>query len=192
VADATLKSSLLVAMPQLQDPNFKRAVVLLVHHDEEGTFGLVLNRPVEISVTDLCKEIECKWSGAPDESVYSGGPVQTNTGWVLFDRRDLRVDLDADLSLDGVTEVGDSLLFAGSIEVLRAVAESPPRDTRLFLGYAGWGPGQLEGELAEGAWLITPISTEAIFDIDSDSMWEFVVRSLGIDPATLISIRGVH
>jgi len=193
VDESTLKSSLLVAMPQLQDPNFKRTVVLLIHHSEEGTFGLVLNRPYDLSVSELCESIECRWSGEADQTVYCGGPVQGNTGWVLFDRKGLALEgvLDDD-ALDEVTDVGEGLSFAGSIDVLRAVAEAPPRDTRLFLGYAGWGPGQLESELAQNAWLVAPFSLDAIFGVDDDSMWDYVVRGLGIDPATLVTTRGVH
>jgi putative transcriptional regulator len=188
VSTSTLQSSLLVAMPQLQDPNFRRAVVLLVHHDEEGTFGLVLNRPGDLPVSELCEGIECRWRGGSNETVFSGGPVQTNTGWVLFEAGQHVVELLE----DEVTSVGDGLAFAGSLEVLRAVAESAPPDTRLFLGYAGWGPGQLETELAEGAWLVAPLSRDAIFDVDPDAMWDHVLHELGIDPATLVATRGVH
>ena len=76
--------------------------------------------------------------------------------------------------------------------MLRVIAESPPADLRLYLGYAGWGPGQLEDEMAEGAWLVAPVSPEMIFDVPSELLWEQAVRSLGIDPATLITTRGVH
>lgn len=180
-------------MPQLQDPNFRRSVVLLVQHDETGTFGLVLNRPAQLSASDLCRGIECRWSGEPDALVYQGGPVQENTGWVLFQGQDLRLEFDFSESFDDVTEVGaDGLLFAGSIDVLRAVAESPPRDLRLFLGYAGWGPGQLEREMAAGAWIVAPLSVETIFQAEPDAMWDLVVRGLGVDPVTLIATPGVH
>jgi putative transcriptional regulator len=84
------------------------------------------------------------------------------------------------------------MYFAGSLDVLRIVAETPPGDVRLFLGYAGWGPGQLEAEMAQGVWLTVPSTREAVFRTASDDMWEFVVRSLGIEPATLITTPGVH
>ncbi len=82
--------------------------------------------------------------------------------------------------------------FAGSFDVLRKVAQNPPEDLRMLLGYAGWGPGQLENELAEGAWLVVPVSAEVIFDVEASVMWEHVLRSLGIEPSTLIAARGVH
>ena len=85
-----------------------------------------------------------------------------------------------------------TIFFAGSLNVLRPIAEAPPGHVRLLLGYAGWGPGQLEHEMVEGVWLTAPSSREAIFDVSPDAMWEYVVRSLGIDPATLIQTPGVH
>ena len=182
-----MSSSLLVAMPQLQDPNFKRTVMLLVHHDEEGTFGLVLNRSAEVRVDSLFESLELPWRGDPGANVHWGGPVATNTGWVLFDPEGSTA-LDA----EDVTEVMDDLHFAGSLDVLKEVAVSPPRQVRLFLGYAGWGPGQLEEEMAEGAWLVAPASSEVVFDVSCDEMWDYVVRGIGIDPVTLISTRGVH
>jgi putative transcriptional regulator len=188
VAGSSLAPAFLVAMPQLRDPNFRRTVVLLVHHDEEGTFGVVLNRPTGITAPDLCSTLDVEWYGAPDAGIGWGGPVQPQTGWLLFGR-------DDDVGLDGdedVRSVGQGIHFAGSLEVLRRVALNPPDDVRLLLGYAGWGPGQLESELAEGAWLIAPVTREAVFEVEDDELWEHVVRSLGIEPSTLIASRGVH
>lgn len=173
-------------MPQLQDPNFVRTVMMIVQHDESGTFGLVLNRPVELSARELCEGLEMRWGGDPDEELLWGGPVQPHTGWMLF-ADDLRATAYEDAS-----ELIDGLFFAGSLDVLRSVAEMPPGDVRLFLGYAGWGPGQLESEMAQGVWLTAPATREALFRTPADEMWEFVVRSLGIEPATLITTPGVH
>jgi putative transcriptional regulator len=174
-------------MPQLQDPNFKRTVVLLVQHDESGTFGLVLNRELEFSAFQLCSSLDVSWKGDPSASISWGGPVQPHSGWVLFNQ-------DAGLVSDPaeISQVFPELYFAGSLDVLRAVAAAPPPEVRLFLGYAGWGPGQLETELAEGAWLVAPLSTDLVFAVSADSMWNHAVRRLGIDPATLISTSGVH
>ncbi|MFP8874800.1 MAG: YqgE/AlgH family protein [Myxococcota bacterium] len=182
-----LESSLLVAMPQLQDPNFRRAVVLLVQHDAEGTFGLVLNRPAELSASDLCVSLDVRWRGDPNASIHWGGPVQPNTGWVLFDRED-----PPPSDFEEIKTVASGVCFAGSLEVLRAVAESPPPAVQLFLGYAGWGAGQLEEELAAGAWLTAPGSADVIFDVAPGGMWSHVLQSLGIDPTTLVPTHGVH
>jgi putative transcriptional regulator len=183
---SSLAPAFLVAMPQLLDPNFRRAVVLLVHHDEEGTFGIVLNRSTQITAPGLCATLDIEWQGEPGEPIGWGGPVQPQTGWVLFDD-------EADSSNgDDVKQVGEGIYFAGSLDVLRRVAFAPPQRLRLLLGYAGWGPGQLESELAEGAWLIAPVSREVVFDVDTSRMWEHVLRAMGIEPATLVPTRGVH
>jgi putative transcriptional regulator len=186
VDDSNIAPGLLVAMPQLQDPNFRRTVVLLVHHDENGTFGIVLNRATDITAPSLCATLEIDWRGAPDELIDWGGPVQPQTGWVLFDE-------DVPLqTLDEVKHLGEGVRFAGSLDVLRQVASQPPERLRVLLGYAGWGPGQLESELSQGAWLFAPIRHEVVFDVELPEMWEYVVRSLGIDPATLVPTRGIH
>jgi len=185
VPDDPLAPALLVAMPQLLDPNFRRTVVLLLHHDAEFTFGLVLNRPSEIAAQSLCASLGIDWRGTPAALVAWGGPVQPNTGWVLL-------GAGAGADLDDATEVTDDLHFAGSLETLRSVACSPPDRLRLFLGYAGWGAGQLESELAQGAWLVAPLNARFVFDVGAESMWETVLRDLGIDPATLVATPGVH
>lgn len=173
-------------MPQLLDPNFRRTVVLIVHHDHEGAVGLVLNRPTEFRAPALCATLEIEWCGSPDEAIDWGGPVRPETGWVLFDGGSGAEDSE------GVKDLGQGVNFAGSLEVLRRVASDPPRNLRLLLGYAGWGPGQLESELAEGAWLLAPLHRDVVFEVDPSAMWEHVVRSLGIEPATLVATRGVH
>ena len=182
---SSLAPSLLVAMPDLADPNFRRTVVLLVHHDDDGTVGLVLNRPTEVRADDLCETLGVAWLGDAECGVDWGGPVQPNTGWVLA----------GDDVLDGVagvTPVEAGIHFAGSLEALRVVAAEPPARLRIFLGYAGWGPGQLEGELAQGAWVVAPLSTGAVFEVPSDDLWDHAWRLLGIDPATVVSTPGVH
>jgi putative transcriptional regulator len=185
----TLAPSLLVAMPQLLDPNFRRTVVLIVHHDETGTFGLVLNRISDVSVGDLCGTLGIEWCGDEVAPLAWGGPVQPNTGWILIGG----LPVGAGSAEDGeeITEIDSGLHFAGSLETLRRVADAPPEQFRLFLGYAGWGPGQLEAELAQGAWLVAPLRAEVVF-ASPDEMWEGVVRSLGVDPSTLVSTPGVH
>lgn len=174
-------------MPQLQDPNFVRTVMMIIQHDEDGTFGLVLNRPVDMSAYDLCDGLDVRWGGDPTLSLHWGGPVQPHTGWMLF-ADDSRLGSPT----DEATELDDGIFFAGSLNVLRTIAESPPGDLRLFLGYAGWGPGQLEREMAEGVWLTAPSSRPMLFSVEPERLWDHVVRSLGIDPATLILTPGVH
>ncbi len=172
-------------MPQLQDPNFVRSVVLLVHHDEDGTFGLVLNREAEIRAVELCASLGLEWRGDDDAEVGIGGPVQPQTGWVLFGE-------GGPSDREGVTRVLPGVFCAGSIEVLRELTERPVPEVRLFLGYAGWAPGQLEGELAAGAWLVAPATREVVFAVAPAEMWTRVLRDLGVDPATLVATPGIH
>ncbi|NQZ96029.1 MAG: YqgE/AlgH family protein [Myxococcales bacterium] len=186
MADSNLTPGFLVAMPQLLDPNFERTVVLLIHHDDEGTFGVVLNRSTELNASSLCASLEIDWRGHPDESIDWGGPVQPQTGWMLFGE-DSRF-----AGTDDVKPVAEGVRFAGSLDVLRQIAKEPAQDVRLLLGYAGWGPGQLEVELTEGAWLTAPVTRNVVFDVEQQQMWDHVVRSLGVDPSTLVSTRGVH
>jgi len=183
VAASDLSPALLVAMPQLLDPNFARTVVLLIEHDEGGTFGLVLNRATDLPVAQLCASLGIEWQG-DDGSVGWGGPVQPEHGWLLLGD-------GAPGSLE-VTEVMGGIRFSRSPDVLRECAQSPPDKFRVFLGYSGWGPGQLRDELIQGAWLVAPATPEFVFDAPPDTLWQRVVRHLGIDPATLVPTQGVN
>lgn len=173
-------------MPHLLDPNFRHSVILLIHHDEEGTFGVVLNRSTGITAPNLCSTLEIEWHGSSEEGIDWGGPVQPQTGWVIFEETLGVADVGE------VKHLGEGVCFAGSLEVLKRVADAPPDRLRLLLGYAGWGPGQLESEISEGAWLMAPLRSDVIFDVAPEAMWEHVVRSMGIEPATLVATRGVH
>jgi putative transcriptional regulator len=182
---SSLAPSLLLALPDLGDPNFRRTVVLLGHHVDDGTVGLVLNRPTDLSAADLCETLDVEWLGDPEWPVNWGGPVQPNTGWVVAGGPDLA-------DLPEATRFADDLHFAGSLDALRRVAANMPAQLRLFLGYAGWGPGQLELELTQGAWVVAPLTTDAIFDVPEEDLWDHAWRLLGIDPATIVSTPGVH
>jgi putative transcriptional regulator len=182
---ASLAPALLVAMPDLADPHFNRVVVLLVHHDEDGTVGLVLNRPAEVRAEDLCETLGVAWRGERERGVHWGGPVQPETGWVVAGDEALG-------NVEGATRVEAGIHFAGSLEALRVVAAQPPMRLRIFLGYAGWGPGQLEAELIQGAWVLAPLSDAAVFEVPAERLWDHAWRQLGIDPATVISTPGIH
>ncbi len=182
-----LAASLLISMPQLLDPNFHRTVLLMMQHDETASFGLVLNRASELSIGELFESLECRWTGDRNALVHWGGPVELNSGWMLLGDT-LRLVPDG----ERLTTVVPGVNFAGSLEIFRQVAADPPRNARFFFGYAGWGPGQLESEIAQGAWLSAPASPELIFEASVDDMWGDVVRGLGIDPSTLVSMSGIH
>lgn len=159
----------------------------MVHHDAESTFGLVLNREVELTARELCDSLDFVWNGEAATEVAWGGPVESHTGWLLF-----QDGLDTVVEEEHVSRLGESLCFAGSMDVFKELAEHPPQDLRIFLGYAGWGGGQLEAELAQGAWVVAPLSSEVVFDVPAEAMWDHVLRAMKIDPGTLISTAGVH
>ena len=179
-----LSPALLVAMPQTMDPNFRGTVVLVLEHDENGTFGLVVNRPTDLPVETLCSTLEIDWNGEPGAFVSWGGPVQPDHGWVLLGEDGLD-------SLD-LRPVAEGIRFTSSPDVLRQLAEDPPEHMRVVLGYAGWGAGQLASELAQGVWIVAPVSAHFVFDPSGEDLWERVIQSLGINPATLIPSQGVH
>ena len=111
--------------------------------------------------------------------------MQPQTGWIVYAGAQIPADGEA-------REIGAGVHFAGSLDVLRQLAEHPPEELRLLLGYAGWGPGQLEHELAEGAWIVAPLRREVVFEVEPSAMWDHVLRGLGIDPSTLVASRGIH
>jgi putative transcriptional regulator len=177
---------LMLAMPQLEDPNFERSVVLMVEHNEEGSFGLIVNRPnSDLLVADVLSQLGIEWGSDPDEVVWNGGPVMPGTGWVLHEPLDLSIE-------EGKVDIVPGIVLSTSPNRLRAIAEAPPPRLRFVLGFSGWGPAQLESELAAGAWITAEVTPELIFDTPADAMWETVLRSLGIDPASLVSASGVH
>ena len=161
----SLQGKLLVSSPALVDPNFRKTVVLITHHDEEGAMGLVLSRPSEVAAADAVPALG-RLPGAADP-VFVGGPVQPEAFMALAEFED--VD-DAAAAIFG--DVG----FVG--------AEAEPDDlvvrrVRLFAGYAGWGPGQLEAELAEPSWIVAEAEASDPFANDPDELWRDVIHRKG-------------
>lgn len=173
---------LLMAMPQVLDPFFHRSVVLLLHHEDEGSFGFILNRPTGIKVREILKGMEVGWSGREETVAYFGGPVQPNLGTVLFAPL-----LAEEGTEDTAAEVIPGVALTQHIGDLSRLAESPPDRFRLILGYAGWGEGQLMQEILRNDWLTAPASSELIFSPDPEQVWGAALRSVGIDPAVLPS-----
>ncbi len=177
------RPALLLSMPQLQDPNFAKTVVLLCDYVPEGAFGLVLNRPTEAPASEMVR-IEPPLAHANDLPLCIGGPVEPERGWVLT--ADAPPDRDVRLIANG-------LYLSTSPTLLRRVLEAqPPPRARVLAGYAGWGPGQLDEELAESAWLIADLDLDLVFDVAAEDMWETAIRRLGADPSALHTSRGIH
>jgi putative transcriptional regulator len=174
-------------MPQLADPNFSRAVVLMIEHGEQGSFGLVINHPSPIKASELLDSLEMSWRGEDSAVVWAGGPVSPSTGWVLHEPVGV-----ASAGPGGTIEITSTISLSTSPDRLRAIANQPPRNVRLLLGYSGWGPGQLAAEMARGAWLHTSADPKLVFETPPDLMWDAAMRSLGINPGDLFVGRGVN
>lgn len=161
----SLEGQLLVAAPQLTDPNFARALVLLIQHGQEGALGVVVNRPLGKSVQELWREV----GSAPCPSrqpVHLGGPVPGPL-MALHTRPNL-----------AEAEPAPGVFFAAKKQHLDELVLSEEPAYKVFVGHAGWGAGQLESELGQGAWRTTPATPQCVFSTD-DSLWEIVFRQLG-------------
>jgi putative transcriptional regulator len=184
-----LAPGFLVAAPSLLDPNFRRTVVLLVDHRPEGSLGFVINRPAEASMRAMLERIGLAVGSAKleDTSVLVGGPVAPHTGWVVFEP-DQPIAAGAE-----IVRISDKLAVSASrdlLEKLIASAESAPAPRGsgrllLVLGHAGWGPGQLDAEITQGAWIPVDFDDKIVFETPFDERWANALRILGIDPARL-------
>jgi putative transcriptional regulator len=164
----TLTGHLLLSNASLFDPNFRRTVVLIGHHDEEGAVGVVLNRPFDVTVGDAVPPLA--ELVPPGEPLFHGGPVQPEAAVVVADF--------ADPSQAGVIAFGTIGFLAEETDV---AGSGMLRRARVYAGYSGWGPGQLEGELEEDAWLVTPARPEDVFLDDTERLWGQVLARMGRD-----------
>jgi len=183
---SNLAPGLLLAMPQLADPNFSRAVVLMIEHSDQGSFGLVINHPSPIKASELLDSLEMAWRGDDSAVVWAGGPVSPSTGWVLHE------PVGIASPGQGTIAITSSISLSTSPDRLRLIANEPPRNIRLLLGYSGWAPGQLAAEMARGAWLHTDATSSLVFDTPPDEIWDTAIGSLGINPRDLFVGRGVN
>ena len=162
----SLAGQLLIAAPTMSDPRFAHTVILMVRHDQTGAFGIVINRPVgERSIAVL---LEAAGDIHPDVEgsvrVFAGGPVQTELGFVVH---------SADYHRGETVDVDGRVAMTASREILRDIGHNQGPAKSLFaFGYAGWGPGQLEGEMARHNWFTAPEEPKLIFDDDRDNLWE--------------------
>ncbi len=174
-----LTGQLLIAMPQMPDPRFARTLVYVCAHTADGAMGLVVNRPFDgLNFDELLDQlnIEADRSMA-DQRVHYGGPVETGRGFVLH---------STDYVREGTLMVDDEVALTATVDILRAIAEGRgPRQGFLALGYAGWGPGQLDQEMQSNGWLYAPADAEILFDADLDSKWDRAIAKLGVSLTTL-------
>lgn len=181
----SLAPALLLSMPQLTDPNFRRTVVLLCKHSDEGAFGLVVNRPL-LTSGRVVVNLDPPVATERELEVWLGGPVEPERSCML-------IGSEGEGDLYGGTSIVEGISLSTSPELLRRLLEpDPPSHTRLIVGYAGWAPGQLESELEESAWLLSDVDRALLFETPAEQMWERAIRRLGADPAALHTSRGVH
>jgi putative transcriptional regulator len=183
MADESLAPVLLVSMPQMLDPNFSKTVVLLAEYGPHGAFGLVVNRRMDEPAMSIVTADE-PLTIHPGMYLYTGGPVEPTRAWILTAKKAL--DHEA-------LEVTSGVYLSASPTLVRRTLESAPDPgTRMVVGYAGWGAGQLDVELAQGSWLMAPVQPDLIFEIATDTMWETVIRRMGAEPSMLHGSSGVH
>ncbi len=178
-----LAPGFLIAMPQLGDPNFHRSVVLMLEHSGQGAMGLVVTRPAPLDLAELARTQKLSIADQrKPEPVYLGGPVEPQRGFVLHDFA----------QVSDAREVLPGLFLSLTTDALTELLVNPGPRIRFFLGYAGWGGGQIERELSEGSWLFSEASAELLFGQKPSDLWDVVVRGMGVDPARLQPAKGVH
>ncbi len=179
-----LTGQLLIAMPQMEDPRFARAVVYVCAHTADGAMGLVVNHPIEsVTFPDLLEQLNIEApTGNGDMRIMFGGPVETGRGFVLH---------SADYVHDSTLLVSQSIGLTATLEILRDIAGGKgPRHRLLALGYAGWGPGQLDAEIQANGWLTAPADDALLFDGDIGGKWKRALDRLGVSAALLSGDAG--
>ena len=182
----SLSNQFLIAMPELEDPNFYRTVTLICQHDENGALGVIINRTVDaLSINDVLRQFSLpkpESGHLGHQPIYVGGPVHNELGLVLH--RGLG-------DWQSTLKVGGQLGLTSSRDVLEAIAHSGgPDDCLLVLGYAGWGAGQLDLEIQQNAWLTVPADPRIIFEVEVEQRWAQAATSLGVDITTLSTGAG--
>lgn len=190
VTDDPLAPGLLLASPNLDDPNFEQTVILLGHHDADGALGWVINGTALMQVEELLRSSGLISAAAATtlgpgffQPARVGGPVDPATGWIVYRHKDFRPE--------NFIELGAGLGVTGDSDALdRVMKGKGPQDFRMLIGYSGWGPGQLESELQQGAWLPAAVDPVLVFDTPSEKVWEEAYRrSVGLSPVAFRSGR---
>lgn len=178
-----LTGQLLLAMPGIGDPRFEQAVIAMCSHDADGALGVGIGATINgLGLHDVLEQLEIAPGAAPDAPVHFGGPVETRRGFVLH---------SADWGGQDTVDVSGRWALSGTLDVLRAIASGEgPRRWVVALGYAGWGAGQLDGELVRHGWLNVPGDDALLFDTAAERRWSAGFATAGIDPRLLASDSG--
>lgn len=183
--ESFLEGKLLIALPGMSDPRFERSVIYMCAHSNTGAMGLIVNKPIEgLGFQELLRRLELPVSErTPDSAILFGGPVETGRGFVLhtgeYESTESTLPISADISL------------TATLDILRAISEGHGPERSLFaLGYAGWGPGQIESEIQANGWVHCDADAALIFGPDMDAKWSVALRKLGIEMSGLSAHAG--
>ena len=179
--DTGPNTGLLVASPQMLDPNFSRTVVLLCDFNEEGALGIIVNRTIDVELDEVLRQMEVgEDAGGISGPVLWGGPVQPGAVFLTFAGSEARGDEE-----NPVFSITPDMHVSPARDVIEAVARDENADAFITLGYAGWGAGQLDGEIAEGAWIFLDVDPDVVFTIPPDKRYDYCLSTLGISPHLL-------
>lgn len=180
----SLTGQFLIAMPAMEDPRFQRTLIYMCAHNEEGAMGLVVNRLFgTVTFADLVEQLDTTiTTPANNQPVHYGGPVEAGRGFVLH---------STDYVQEGTLMVNDKVALTATIDILRAISEERgPQRNLLLLGYAGWGPGQLDAEIQANGWLTVPGDEDLLYDSKLTDKWQRAIGKLGFDLSKLSGEAG--
>lgn len=180
----SLTGQLLIAMPQMEDPRFARSVVyLFAHGDETGAMGIIINKTIEsLTLGELYAHLKIEPREPSPQLVHFGGPVGTDLGFVLH---------STDYRETGTVGIEEGFALTASIDILRAMSRGEgPRRRILALGYAGWGPSQLESEIQANGWLLVGADADLVFEAGDEEKWQRALAKLGVKPEMLAGNAG--
>lgn len=180
-----LTGKVLIAMPGMGDPRFESAVIFICSHSDEGAMGLIVNKPSsDVSLSDLLEQLDIpRQADGLSRPVHFGGPVEGGRGFVLHGR-----DYGSHIHTLRVT---DDIRMTATVDILEDIGRGAgPSEALMMLGYSGWGPGQLEGEIAQNGWLTAEASAELLFSTPDLKKWGAALKTLGIEPVMLSGSAG--
>lgn len=180
----TLAPGMLIASPSLNDPNFEHTVILVCVHNDQGAMGLVVNRPAPVTMNEILRQIGIKSTRSTDQAALVGGPVSLESGLLIYQ------DETGESAKDGELDITNQLRLCPHQELLYAIsAGKGPRRYNIFLGHSGWGPGQLEREIAKGSWIPAAVHPDLLFETPPEDRWEYALRAEGLTPGQIGSFR---
>ena len=176
---SSLIGQLLIATPHMDDSQFQQAVIFICQHDNDSAMGLVINRPIdELTFGDLAHTLKLGTPrDASEQSLFSGGPVEAKRGYILHSQEQMMPE---------TITISDDIALSLQMDVLRDIAQGiGPAQSKIMLGYAGWGAGQLEDEMRENMWFHIPASTDLVFSDTPETLWATCFKIAGLDAGSL-------